>query len=262
MKRFIDRVETTPLRQWLASGVQPRQEGRSAAQDCRARSGGRTILRARDGARARHVRDAHDRHQPHSAKQAHFHRLLKDRALTFRERSDKILTEITADEWKEAARMCDAQGYWSRALPAADQEGALDGQYFEPGGAPVLLSEEPMRSSVVTNCRQQLIAEGTGERPSSAVSSDGTRGNTRWAIDEESSETIVSHLNDKHATWPRTNDAAERQKASPDWQGLPHFAGRAPAVSTAWTSYGHATATYYRGKHRANLMYEWVKAKI
>lgn len=130
MKRFIDRVEATLLRQWLVRRVFNRdkrdvplrkiiEHGVAVAQSYGLETEQELVMFVM------HMIDIN----PEFHKHAHFHRLLKDRALTFRERSDKILTEITADEWKEAARMCDAQGYWSRVLPAADQEGAIDGHH-------------------------------------------------------------------------------------------------------------------------------------
>ncbi len=136
---------------------------------------------------------------------------------------------------------------------------------IEPGGAPVLLSEEPMRLSVAdqfaaTGPTPPIAGCGPGRTLELGCFFDGTR-NNRWAIDEGSSETNVVRLHDAYVTGPRANDAAERDK-----HYLIGVGGRtAPEEHqqpTVGTSYYYAASTGFGGKHRVNLMYEWVKAKI
>ncbi len=51
-------------------------------------------------------------------RQPHIQRILQDGSLTPPERREKLLTDVSDDEWEEAAAMTDANRYWADALPA------------------------------------------------------------------------------------------------------------------------------------------------
>jgi hypothetical protein len=45
--------------------------------------------------------------------------ILTDAGLTPPARREKLLTDVSYDEWEEAGRMVDTDAYWSRVLPAS-----------------------------------------------------------------------------------------------------------------------------------------------
>jgi hypothetical protein len=48
--------------------------------------------------------------------QPHIRAILEDRSLGNEERREKLLTDVTDDEWEQAARMTEPDSYWSRVL--------------------------------------------------------------------------------------------------------------------------------------------------
>lgn len=55
---------------------------------------------------------------PEFHKQPRIRGILLDQSLTPPARREKLLVEVSDEEWEEAARMADADRYWSRVLPA------------------------------------------------------------------------------------------------------------------------------------------------
>jgi len=130
MKRFIDRVETTLLQHWFARRVFDQEKaaiplrgmiehGVTVAQSYGLQTEQELVMFVM------HMIDIN----PEFHKQPHFQRLLQDRSLTFRERSDKILQEVTRADWEAAARIGDPHAYWLRVLPAADRERTRHGEH-------------------------------------------------------------------------------------------------------------------------------------
>ena len=56
---------------------------------------------------------------PEFHRQPRIHAILSDPSLTPPARREKLLTDVSYDEWQEAAAMVDEDEYWSRALPAS-----------------------------------------------------------------------------------------------------------------------------------------------
>jgi hypothetical protein len=56
---------------------------------------------------------------PEFHRQPKIHAILEDESLTTKDRRDKLLTDVSKEEWEEAAQMTDEDAYWSRVLPAA-----------------------------------------------------------------------------------------------------------------------------------------------
>lgn len=54
---------------------------------------------------------------PEFHRQPRINSILRDTALSAPERREKLLTDVSDDEWEEAARMTDADDYWDRVLP-------------------------------------------------------------------------------------------------------------------------------------------------
>ena len=55
---------------------------------------------------------------PEWHRQPHIHAILQDKALAPPDRREKLLTDVSDDEWEEAAAMTDGNRYWARELPA------------------------------------------------------------------------------------------------------------------------------------------------
>ena len=55
---------------------------------------------------------------PEFHRQPRINAILKDASLEPPERREKLLTDVSDDEWEEAARMTDADDYWDRELKA------------------------------------------------------------------------------------------------------------------------------------------------
>ena len=55
---------------------------------------------------------------PEFHRQPRINSILKDASLEPPERREKLLTDVSDDEWEEAARMTDADDYWDRELKA------------------------------------------------------------------------------------------------------------------------------------------------
>jgi hypothetical protein len=129
LTRFIDRVEASLLRHWLARQVFDQDK---ADIPLRAMIEHGVTVATSYGLETEQelvmfvMRMIELNPQFHE--QPHFQRLLRDQTLTFTERSDKMLTEISPDEWRAAARMGDSQAYWSRAL-ATEPEGTKHVEY-------------------------------------------------------------------------------------------------------------------------------------
>ena len=45
--------------------------------------------------------------------------ILQDKSLTPPARREKLLTEVSEDEWEQAGEMVDEDEYWTRVLPAS-----------------------------------------------------------------------------------------------------------------------------------------------
>ncbi|MFO0587884.1 MAG: hypothetical protein U0441_10110 [Polyangiaceae bacterium] len=54
---------------------------------------------------------------PDFHKQPTIHSILRDTDLSPSERREKLLTDVSSDEWNAAAGMTDADDYWDRHLP-------------------------------------------------------------------------------------------------------------------------------------------------
>jgi hypothetical protein len=57
---------------------------------------------------------------PDFHRQPRIHAILRDTSLEPEARREKILTDVSDEEWEEAERMTDADRYWARALPEDD----------------------------------------------------------------------------------------------------------------------------------------------
>jgi hypothetical protein len=55
---------------------------------------------------------------PEFHRQRHIHEILQDASLSPPDRREKMLSDVSDEEWEEAARMTNADRYWSRVLPA------------------------------------------------------------------------------------------------------------------------------------------------
>jgi hypothetical protein len=54
---------------------------------------------------------------PEFHRQPRIHGILKDSSLEPPERREKLLTDVSDEEWDEAGKMTDADRYWARVLP-------------------------------------------------------------------------------------------------------------------------------------------------
>ena len=117
LKRFIDKVEAALLGYWLGRRVFEQDKSSTPLRAMIAH--GLAVARSY-GLETEQELVLFVTHMievnPEFHRQPHFNRLLKDRSLSFRERSDKLLQEVTAAEWNAAARMVDAHAYWSRVI--------------------------------------------------------------------------------------------------------------------------------------------------
>lgn len=118
MKRFIDRVEKTLLEEWFSRRVFDHERTRIPLR--KMVEHGVTVAQSygleTEQDLVMFVLNMIDVN-PRFHEEPHIQRLLKDKSLTFAERTDKLMSSESDRAWADAARIGDAHEYWSRVLP-------------------------------------------------------------------------------------------------------------------------------------------------